>query len=50
METSKASSYVFNSDSKNYNRVQNYSKGALALLPTLIHSKILVLIQFDYNG
>jgi hypothetical protein len=25
-------------------------KGALALLPTLIHSELLILIPFDYNG
>jgi hypothetical protein len=25
-------------------------KGALALLPTIIRSEFLVLIQFDYNG
>jgi hypothetical protein len=47
---SKASAYIFNLASKSYNRVRNNQKGALALLPTLIHSSIPVFIQFDYNG
>jgi hypothetical protein len=50
IETSKDFSYVFNSAPESYNRVQNKQKGALLLLPTLIHPRLLVLIQFDKNG
>jgi hypothetical protein len=45
----KTSTYIFNSASENYNRFRNNQKGVLALFPTLVHSSILVFIQFNYN-